>query len=133
MELTDQVCSFEQAVELWGHLGDRDTAFYYSGENAGLIYQDDYRANSDLLYPAYSAAELGVVAPLLPPFGMYPVQMMVWRGEGPASWWVLVDINDGQSIPALYKGSFKTEAQAKAAGVLWLLNHGHLKPEEIKI
>ena len=142
MKLEDQVCTFKQAEKL-SELGFcLDTQFIYFG---GVLTSSrdavQYYTTSTLTvlgpkkYYAPNTAELGV---LLHSIGFH-VSLADTRNSHPASknymdstfWYELVKISNFETMD--WDNLFKTEAKARADALIWLIENGHVKPEDLKL
>jgi hypothetical protein len=145
MKIEDQVCSFEQAKRLYelgvGFVWSKDCPTW-TWEYGDAIekwyvtaYEHDWALQTDLVwYPAYTVAELGV---LLPKEVMFPCEGRgYYRGELTCYWfdgdWC-ADYTIPESTESLHTHSAETEAQDRAAALIWLIENKHVDPKELKL
>lgn len=127
MRLENQVCTFEQANKLAGHFRLESLFAYYvnqttkeNGVALTTILESNPR-NGDILYPAYTVAELGFVL-----------------------WWIniiKIEIDVSRKCFHLYniyleyyiKRNIENEAQARAEALIWLIENNLIKVEDFKL
>lgn len=127
MKLENQVCTLEQAKRLFTLLGLNESLLNYVSEN-DKSYEivvcngyswSDFPAYSGYKYkyPAFTVAELGLVLP----FGEYDTAQWDY------GWRIYTDGGDG----AMGDVYFNTEAEARAAMLIFLLENNIISPDEV--
>ncbi len=130
MKTIEKVCTKEQAKTLWDLDCRLITERYWRIDR--LEYYTEIHDWADKwnrgclppdCYPALDVAELGEM--LLQVDVIFPAPIPNPKPEEQGKWWFLV--NSGtQKVEA------ETEAQARCAALIWLIENGHLKPEQLE-
>lgn len=135
MKIEDQVCSFEQAKKL-PQIGDSLFVWVKKNpdSNLKLMSREDWFLSKEVCrrfpwdaWDAYTVAELGVL------LGRYQV-VKVHDYEADEEYWSITNLDNGLDIVWL-PGDFdgKGENEARADALIWLLDNGHLKAEDLKL
>ncbi len=122
MKIQDQCCSLEQATRL-KELGINLESYFVIGEeNQKVIERWAVEGNEDVFYNCYTTAELGVMLPsevYTLYTGTSPFRNNPWE-------WVYNDLDEAM-------GMFSTEAEARAALLIHLLETGSVLASQVKL
>jgi hypothetical protein len=138
MKIEDQVINFEQAKRLL-ELGVNTNSlfkFFTSGNDAPRLSINLYEAysldelqegvtNDVFIAQAYTVAELGVL------LGRYSV---VRVGDDDFEYWAIINLDNAMDI--VYLSQYfddASEAQARAEALIWLIENGFVKVEDLKL
>ena len=133
-----QVCSLEQAKKLDKMGVVLETTWMWWDENNMEPYVQirvPLMSKYAKFYPAPNVAELGV---LLPKEVFFPCEGRghYYKSELTCYWfdgdWY-ADYTKSGSTESLHTFKAETEAQARADALIWLLENGQLKPEDLKL
>lgn len=123
MKLSDQVCTIDQAKRL-KELGIEGSLFNWVSDPGNRTFPHPFLLEGsrhswppDKSYPAFTVAELGVMLPTAHNTMRYT--------KYPGSGWIGFD-RSGHELP----GRFNTEAQARAAMLIHLLENNLITPAE---
>ncbi len=142
MRLEEQVCSMEQAKKLVDLGLQLSTCYYWLEQgNVGmetqtLLSESDITSIADAhFYPAPTVAELGILLPteITDEDEDYYLQGSIGdrRGEFFYIWFQsALDNIEWELFPAIEKD---TEAEARAEALIWLLENGMVKPENLRL
>ena len=131
-----QVCSLDQAKKLVELGVVLDTYFIWEertvcGVNHTVLKpRDEPAIEPRAVYPAPNVAELGVLLTFIVKhnhdlYWFYITKSQdTWRMHWKTSSGILLTNEDFAN---------KSEAQARAEALIWLLENGHLKPEDLKL
>lgn len=137
MKLQDQVCTLEQAKRL-KELGIEYDAYFYHDVHDGMGGEQkkgessirDHLQRSSMSYPAFTAAELGVMLPEYLSIDSYRMHVHSYKQEqnnSPALWTITMGKSSDKEVPDF--DSHK-EAQARAAMLIYLLENKLTTAEE---
>ena len=129
MKLQDQVCTLDQAKKLVEFGVGCNSHFCYwnnkltETEKAKSSYK---KHNMEMIkcFPAYTVAELGVL--LI--YCINDVNIYIDK-TADGEYWKQVELFNGPKLGKL----FKTEAQARAEALIWLLENKYLNVEDIRL
>jgi hypothetical protein len=139
MKLEKQVCSFMQAKKL-SDLGLKAVTYFYwvKGENEEptLI---PCPANPETIrkkiYPAPTVAELGILLPAEITYEDEDLYLQGTMGNRPGEFYYIwfqfaTDNAEWELFPAIEED---TEAEARAEALIWLMENGIVKPENLNL
>jgi len=153
MKKEDMVCTFEQAKKIHNSGVENLSTLFVWGKGSDNIYKLQFNiefcGESEYcsFIPAYTVAELGVLLPISLPNeeedyeGDEVVIFQRKRGWGIDIWYedIYQDVivypkrthRDDEKHDGFFTG--KTEAQARADALIWLLENEHVNPKNLKL
>lgn len=128
MKPEDKVCTLQQAKKLI-ELGVVFENENYISEDDGELYY--YFNDMKNMIPVPDVAELGLI---LHSHGYVVVynDRIKYKNNGDEYCWNLCPIYDDSLPPIDYEFYCTNEAQAKAKALIWLIENGHIKAEDIE-
>lgn len=130
MKIENQVCTLAQAKRL-KELGIKHESYFVFGATRGLITESwSVEGDEDDFFDAYTVAELGIMLPdLLTTHLQYE---LVCIKEADDEWLCRYCRNNDMldTYPQLPNAAGKTEAQARAAELIYLLENNLTNPED---
>ena len=125
MELSKQVCSLEQAKRLKELGVEQESLFYWTSDSQPDYYLRQGEITCDDDYSAFTVAELGVMLPIFYVSGKAQDNNYTCAHYQEAT--VSRKLRDVKSWP----GRGKTEAESRAAMLIYLLENGDTTAEEV--
>jgi hypothetical protein len=135
MKIEDQVCTIEQSKKLPLIHNTIYRYVIYEALNYRLLSTDNLPGGGYWWYPAYTVAELGVLLPAVLTVGClnYSLTTEYMAGKCLISW-------DCANYTTYEMDQFegeifieRTEAQARAAALIWLIDNNHVKAEDLEL
>jgi hypothetical protein len=133
MLIEEQVCSFDQASLIYSHGLRLDNCLLHWCQNKHTEQNKLFLAEISpptygwvYLFPAYTVAELGV---LLGDW-LYHIRVDIGLCDNDETTGFCNFCFAFENEEFEY---FKTEAQARAGALIWLIENNHLKPEDLKL
>lgn len=125
MKIENQVCTLEQRVKLFNYGITESIIHHYSKPDGTYIECDklQYPPKQWVKIPAFTSTELGEMLP-----NCFTTMKLTGEHDMPNHRWRIYNEDDADAVGDVM---FETEAQARAAALIHLLENNHITSEQV--